>query len=173
MSFLQRLFRGRGDDAAAIAPLYAAIVERARAPHWYVDGQVPDTVDGRFDMIAAIMAAVLLRLEGEPAARGPSTHLAEVFMDDMVGQLREIGVGDVVVGKHAGRMMSALGGRLTAYRLGDDPAELKAALVRNIYRGVEPAPAALDHVAARFTRFRARLDEAESGAILAGTLPPA
>ncbi|WP_167955118.1 ubiquinol-cytochrome C chaperone family protein [Sphingomonas jejuensis] len=173
MSFLQRLFRGRGDDAAAITPLYSAIVTRAREPHWYLDGRVPDTIDGRFDMIAAIMAAVLIRLEDDPAARAPSTHLAEVFMDDMVGQLREIGVGDVVVGKHAGRMMSALGGRLTAYRTSTDPVELKPALVRNIYRGVDPGEAALDHVAAALTRFRSELAQTPSAAILAGTLPPA
>ena len=78
---------------------------------------MPDTIDGRFDMIAAILALVLLRLEAEgEAGRDPSVLLTEIFIDDMDGTLRQIGIGDYVVGKHVGRMMSALGGRLAAFR---------------------------------------------------------
>ena len=80
---------------------------------------MPDTLDGRFDMIAAILALVLLRLEAEgEAGRGPSVLLTEIFIDDMDGTLRQIGIGDYVVGKHVGRMMGALGGRLAAFRAG-------------------------------------------------------
>src|SRR3546814_2336651 len=95
MGLIDRLL-GRSDDRETAA-LYAAIVARARVPHWYIDGGVPDTVDGRFDMIAAVLAMVLLRLEGDPAGSVPSTHLAERFVDDMDGQLREIGIGDIIV----------------------------------------------------------------------------
>ena len=78
---------------------------------------MPDTIDGRFDMIAAVTALVLLRLEAEgDAGRAPSVLLAEIFIDDMDASLRQIGIGDYVVGKHVGRMMSALGGRLAAFR---------------------------------------------------------
>ena len=58
----------------------------AAIPAWYRDGQVPDTIDGRFDMIAAMLALVLLRLEAEgEAGRGPSVLLTEIFIDDMDG----------------------------------------------------------------------------------------
>ena len=113
-SFLSRLF-GRTDPRETMRPLYAAIIVEGRAEHWYALGQVPDTLDGRFDMIVAILAQVLLRMERDDAAQ-ESVWLTELFVDDMDGQLREEGVGDVVVGKHVGRMMSALGGRIAAYR---------------------------------------------------------
>lgn len=62
MSLFSSLF-SRKDDRAALRPLYASVVARARQPHWYLDGSVPDTLDGRFDMVAAILSLVLLRLE--------------------------------------------------------------------------------------------------------------
>src|SRR3546814_5150561 len=74
--------------------------------------------DLRFDMITAILCLVLLRLEGAPETKQQSVWLTELFVDDMDGQLRQIGIGDMIVGKHIGRMMSALGGRLSAYRSG-------------------------------------------------------
>ncbi len=169
MGLIDRLL-GRRDDRETAA-LYAAIVARARAPHWYVDGGVPDTVDGRFDMIAAVLAMVLLRLEGDPAGSVPSTHLAERFVDDMDGQLREIGIGDIVVGKHIGRMMSMLGGRLGAYRTGLADGDLGPALERNLYRGTAPAPAALAHTRDRLVALRAALDAVATQALLEGQLP--
>ena len=113
MGWFGRLLGEKHDEAL---PLYTAVVQRARAEHWYRDGQVPDTVDGRFDMIAAVLALVMLRMESEPSGGEPAARLAERFVDDMDGQLRELGIGDIIVGKHIGRMMSMLGGRLGAYR---------------------------------------------------------
>src|SRR3546814_20702258 len=107
-------------DYGETTPLEGAMVARARGPHWYIDGGVRESVDGRLDMIAAVLARVLRRLEGDPAGSVPSTHLAERFVDDMDGQLRAIGIGDIIVGKHIGRMMSMLGGRLGAYSAGLD-----------------------------------------------------
>ncbi|SCW62974.1 cytochrome b pre-mRNA-processing protein 3 [Sphingobium faniae] len=144
-SFLQRLF-GRRDPKEGLMPLYRAVVAQGRQPHWYLDGAVPDTLDGRFDMIVAILAQVLIRLE-QQGARQESVWLTELFVDDMDGQLRQEGIGDVVVGKHIGRMVSALGGRLAAYRAAlEGDADLGEALRRNLYRGTEPSDAALAHV---------------------------
>ena len=109
-TLLQRIF-GQRADAGALNPLYDAIVAQARAPHWYRDGAVPDTLDGRFDMVSSVLALVLLRLEALDS-RGESALLTELFITDMDGQLRQRGIGDLVVGKHVGRMMSQLGGRL-------------------------------------------------------------
>ena len=82
-------------------PLYHAVVAEGRQPHWYLQGGVPDTLDGRFDMIVAILAQALMRLEALGAAQ-ESVWLTELFIDDMDGQLRQEGIGDVVVGKHIG-----------------------------------------------------------------------
>ena len=133
---------------------------------------MPDTVDGRFDMVAAILALVLLRLETAPEAAAPSARLTELFVTDMDGQLREIGIGDIIVGKHIGRMMSMLGGRLGAYRDGlASSGDLEAALVRNVWRGEAPAPAALAHVATTLRAFAAALAATPVAIVLEGTLP--
>ncbi len=169
MRLIDRVFGKRpGDEVAA---LYAAIVARAREPHWYLDGAVPDTVDGRFDMIATVLALVLLRLEEDPAGVTPSTHLAERFVEDMDAQLREIGIGDIVVGKHIGRMMSMLGGRLGAYRAGLAQSDLGPALVRNLYRGGAPAPEALAHVEDALLALRDALAATPVPTLLEGRLP--
>ncbi|MFS0737961.1 ubiquinol-cytochrome C chaperone family protein [Sphingomonas sp. 1P06PA] len=170
MSFLRRLF-GRPLDREALLPAYQAIVKRARDPWWYRQGQVPDTLDGRFDMVAAILVMVLLRLESEGEATAQdAAWLTELFVDDMDGQLREAGVGDVVVGKHVGRMMGALGGRLSAYRDGLAGGDLEGALTRNLWRGEAPAGApAL--VADRLRGFAGKLTMTPADAIAAGQLP--
>ena len=171
MGLWRKLFGDR--TGKAIAPLYAAIVARARAPHWYADGAVPDTVDGRFDMIAAILSLVLIRLEGDPAGAAPAAHLAERFVADMDGQLREIGIGDIVVGKHIGRMMGMLGGRLGAYREAlAEGGDLAAAVTRNIYRGHAPTDAAaLAHVCEGLRTLHGRLAETPLDRLIAGELP--
>lgn len=168
MKWLDRLFKPR--EAAPADALYAAIVTEARRPDWYADGQVPDTIDGRFDMVAAVLALVLLRLEHEPGATAQSAFLTERFITDMDGQLREMGIGDIVVGKHIGRMMSMLGGRLGAYREARDPVALEEALVRNVYRGKAPEMAALTHVRNGFFRLSQQLDAQSVEALLRGEL---
>ena len=172
MGWIDTVMGRPGKARAAALPLYEAIVARARQPHWYEAGAVPDTVDGRFDMVAAVLTLVLLRLETAPEGPEPSARLTELFVDDMDGQLREIGIGDIIVGKHIGRMMSMLGGRLGAYRDGLAPGgDLEAALVRNVYRGDAPDPAALAHVAGAVRRINDALAAAPAAGILAGTLP--
>ncbi len=148
MSLLKRLFGNtEPDPKLKLVPLYNQIVAKARAPHWYVEGQVPDSIDGRFDMVAAILSLVLLRLEGDDAHAQDMAHLTEVFVDDMDGQLREVGIGDMIVGKHIGRIMGAVGGRLGAFRAAmDDTAQLDDAILRNIYRSEQADAVALAHI---------------------------
>lgn len=168
-SIFQRLFASR-DPRDALRPLYNAVVAEGREPHWYVEGRVPDTIDGRFDMIVAILSLVLMRLETLDAAQ-ESVWLTELFIDDMDGQLRQEGIGDVVVGKHVGRMMSALGGRLSAYRAGlAGEADLREALARNLYRGEQPSAEALAHVEAALRARWVRLGCLGRDAMIAGDL---
>ena len=168
MQWFAKLFGSRDEETL---PLYTAIIARARAPHWYEAGRVPDSIDGRFDMVATVLAFVLLRLEGDPVAAGPSAKLTERFVEDMDGQLREIGIGDVVVGKHIGKMMSMLGGRLGAYRDAVTADALDAALVRNLYRGAAPDAAALGHARESLLALRTALAATTTATLLAGTLP--
>jgi cytochrome b pre-mRNA-processing protein 3 len=147
MTFLSRLFAKQTDPRDRLRPLWHAIVRLSREPRWYAELGVADTVPGRFDMISSLTALALLRMERAPALTGESVALTELFVDDMDGQLRESGIGDVVVGKHVGRMMSVLGGRLGAYREGlaaADDAVLTEAVQRNVnlLEGADPGPLA-------------------------------
>ena len=168
MGWFGRLLGEKRDEAL---PLYNAVVTQGRAEHWYREGAVPDTVDGRFDMIATILALVMLRLEAEPAGGEPAARLAERFVDDMDGQLREFGIGDIIVGKHIGKMMSMLGGRLGAYRDGLAAGDIDGAMIRNLYRGAAPSPDALGHVRESLLRFHAALAATPITNLLAGELP--
>lgn len=135
MSLLSRIWRPRGDDQAAVRPLWHRVVEIGRQKAWYADAGAADTVPGRFDIISLVLALVMLRMEREPALITPSVRLTELFVTDMDGQLRQSGVGDLMVGKHMGKLMGVLGGQLDALRDAlaepDDDA-LIAAITRNV-----------------------------------------
>lgn len=146
MISLRKLFRPGADPREARRPLWNAVVATARAPHWYAQGTVPDTLDGRFDMVSLVLALVLHRIDDDPAYALAGVELTELFVSDMDGQMRQIGFGDMVVGKQIGRMVGALGGRLGVYRAADGSEELRAALVRNLWRGQQPSDPGLAHV---------------------------
>lgn len=154
MISFRKLFKPDPDPREARRPLWNAVVATARMPHWYQAGGVPDTLDGRFDMISLVMALVLHRIDEDPAQTLAGVELTELFVTDMDGQMRQIGFGDMVVGKQIGRMVGALGGRLGAYRAADGSDELRAALVRNLWRGDAPGAAELDYVVAGVARLR-------------------
>jgi cytochrome b pre-mRNA-processing protein 3 len=115
MKLLARLFRSAPDPREALRPLWHRVVEISREREWYAACGVADTVAGRFDMITAVLALVILRMEKDGDLARDTSLLTELFVSDMDGQLRELGVGDIVVGKKIGKLMGALGGRITAY----------------------------------------------------------
>ncbi len=121
--------------------LYAAIVAAARQPHFYANWDVPDTVDGRFDMIVLHVFLVLQRLKLETPVL--CQQLTDLFFDDMDRSLREMGVGDLSVGKKVRRMAEAFHGRLNAYAAAMEQGEqtLIEALQRNVYAGQVSASA--------------------------------
>ena len=168
MSILSRIFGG-GDRRSRYRTLYLDIVALGRDPIWYREGEVPDTVDGRFDTIAAVLALVLLRIEreGKEGAEA-SVMLAELFIQDMDGSVRQMGIGDLLVGKHVGNMMAALGGRLSAFR---DQEDLGPAVRRNIFHGAPPSEEAVHFVTRRLQNFRAALEREPVSEILAGEVP--
>jgi len=134
MSFLSRLFGTAPDPRETLRPLWHRVIELAREPSFYVDCNVADSVAGRFDLITAVLCVVMVRIEASEM-RSESALLAELFVEDMDGQLREFGVNDVVVGKRVGKLMSVLGGRLGAYRsalVEKDTDRLAAAVSRNV-----------------------------------------
>jgi len=169
MNLLGRLFRSPPDPREALRPLWHRVVEISRQSEWYAQCGVADTVAGRFDMITAVLALTLLRLESDEDCRPQAALLTELFVEDMDGQLREGGVGDIVVGKHIGKLMASLGGRIGAYRAalaGSDPV-LEDAVSRNVTLEGQSGPEALSR---RLRAFAVQLEIAATADILAGTL---
>jgi len=169
MGLFDRLL-GRKPAEADMRALWHRVVEVAREPQWYAKGGIADTVPGRFDCIVLVLSAVLIRLEQDPGLRHPAARLTELFVSDMDGQLRQSGVGDLVVGKHIGKLMGALGGRLDVYRAalaepGD--AALGEAIGRNVtlIEGAEPAA-----ITAEFRHLAATLEACSDTDLLAGVI---
>jgi cytochrome b pre-mRNA-processing protein 3 len=148
---LLSLFRRPDPLADAAEALYGAIVAQARSAPFFADLGVPDSVDGRFDMIVLHTMLVMRRLRTEPAGRG---DLAQALFDhlfrDMDRSLREIGIGDMSVGKHIKKMAKAFYGRAADYETGLDtgPTALADALARNLYRNTAPNTAQMTAMAA-------------------------
>lgn len=138
--------RATTESAAA---LYRTIVVQARQPAFYATYGVPDTLDGRFEMISLHMFFVLHRLKEDAEARQLSQDLFDMMFGDMDRCLREMGVGDLGVGRRVRAMAEGLYGRMAAYEAGlaADDEVLAAALRRNLYgtvRDADPSPTVLD-----------------------------
>jgi len=154
------------------SPFYERVVSEARSPHWYVEGQVPDTIDGRFAVLATLLALVSVRLErgGEPARRA-GIDLTEQFIADMDTEIRQLGIGDPTIGKQVGGMVGALGGRIGAWRgalSGEE--DWNAVAIRSLYRGKAPDAAALAHNAATLRACWDRLEHLGDAALIAGDI---
>lgn len=134
-----RLFR-RDTEADAIASaLYGAIVAQARNPVLYADFGVPDTVDGRFEMVVLHAILVLDRLQqGGEAEKAAGQQVFDLYCTDMDRSLRELGIGDLGVPKRMKKMTEAFYGRAGAYRAAfatRDATALAEAIRRNVFPG--------------------------------------
>lgn len=178
---LKGLFRRRPYEQQGRA-LYSAVVSQARRPEFYADLGVPDTLDGRFDMIVLHVFLVMQRLRGQgEAADGVARALVEALFDDMDANLREMGVADLGVGKRVKQMIDGLYGRLDAYRDGlaadDGGHALRVALDNNLFGTVATRPGQLGAMADYVRREVLALAGQPADALLAGTVafgpPPA
>lgn len=169
MRLFDRLFSPRSNPRDELRPLWAQVVALAREPAWYRDCGVADTLEGRFDMVTAVLALVLLRMERAPELAARTAPLTEIFVEEMDGQLRQSGVGDLMVGKQIGRLMATLGGRVGALRaaLAVGGEELVQAVHRNITLADDSRA---DAAAGRLRALAARLDAMSDDALLTGEL---
>jgi cytochrome b pre-mRNA-processing protein 3 len=134
MTFLNPLRRKRYRDAAE--RLYGAIVAQARDPAFYLHCGVPDTVEGRFDMISLHAYLVLRRLRGtDTEAKAVGQELFDLMFADMDRNLREMGTGDLGVGRKVKALAKAFYGRIRAYdaALAGRDQDLATALGRNLF----------------------------------------
>ena len=168
MAFFGLLGRGRYERVGF--ELYNSAVRAARAPFFYATLGVPDTLDGRFDLVGLHASLLIRRLRTiPPPGAAVSQALFDAMFSDMDINLREMGVSDMRLARNVRAMWEAFHGRATAYEtaLGSpDPAVLETALAKNIWRG-EAAPGAV--VLARSVRtMAARVDAAPAAELVAG-----
>jgi cytochrome b pre-mRNA-processing protein 3 len=167
---LDRLFRPRPALAAGRA-LYARAVEQSRSPALYSRLGAPDTVEGRFEIYSLHVVLLLDRLrgEGEPAAE-VSQALFDTYVKALDDALREMGVGDLAVGRKMRKLGEALYGRgksyETAFTALPDEEPLKALIARTVY--AEADAAAAPGMAAYVLAQRAALAAQPADRLLAG-----
>lgn len=165
------LFSRRGKQERVAFHLYGSAVSAARDPYLYATLGVPDTLDGRFDAICLCNYLLIRRLnqEGE-AGSALAQGVFDAMFHDMDTNLREMGVGDMSVGKRNRKMWEAFHGRSAAYAdAWDDEAALAQALSRNVWRGAEPPPGAAAALARLAHAQAAFLSTQPFGALAGGT----
>ncbi|HEY8617862.1 ubiquinol-cytochrome C chaperone family protein [Phenylobacterium sp.] len=142
---LQRLFRPRPARDKGRA-LYASAVAQSRAPALYGEYGVPDTVEGRFEAYSLHVILLLDRLQGEgPVAAETSQAVFDTFVKSLDDALREMGVGDLSVGKKMRRLGEAFFGRVKNYQAAfaslPDHGDLEAVIARTVYADGDAAHA--------------------------------
>jgi cytochrome b pre-mRNA-processing protein 3 len=134
---LDFLFRALTADPQRGAALFDAITAKAREKHWYVEGMVPDTIDGRFAVVATLTALVLLRLEQDDNAA--SVAVTERFVEVMETEHRELGLGDPSLGRTVRSLVGSLARRTEMWRLAIvDQRQWSEAARKSLYRNGVP-----------------------------------
>ena len=161
-------FRRYPDEASA-SGLYAAIVGQARRPAFYVACGVPDSLDGRFELVALHVYLVLRRLKGgNESAQALAQSLVDLFFADMDASLREMGAGDLGVGKRVQRMAAGFYGRVAAYDGAASSDGIAQALKRNLYGTVGASAGQIAAMADYVARARALIATLSLSEIAAG-----
>ena len=154
-----RMFRADRKQTAVARQLLSRVVEQARQPSFYRAAGVPDTLDGRFEVIGLHLFLLLRRLRLETREKARAAQLAQVLFDAAFANfdenLREMGVGDLSVGSKVKRMAEAFYGRVAAYDSGLEQANgqlLEAAVRRNLFGTVNPTQCEVEALVAYLRR---------------------
>ncbi|HET9459350.1 MAG TPA: ubiquinol-cytochrome C chaperone family protein [Sphingomicrobium sp.] len=156
---LRFLFPGLTSDSKRGQTLFDRAVAQARRPFWYAEAQVPDTIDGRFAMLATICALVIVRLEsGSAKGEAASAALTERFIEAMDSEHRELGLNDPGLGRKVRKLVGALERRVDLWRqAAAGRSEWAGAVHESIYRGREAEEPALERGARGLQEFWQRL----------------
>ncbi len=168
---LDFLFRRLTADPSRGAALFAAVTSLAREPHWYVEGKVPDTLDGRFAVLATVTALILVRLERDgETGDAVSVALTERFIEVMEAEHRELGLGDPTLGKTVRKLVGSLAGRTKLWRrVASGEVDCVTAARESLYKAAV-SPDALRHSASALERLRSTLESTSLDRIARGDL---
>jgi len=169
---LRHLFPGLTPASSRGGALFEALVAEARREHWFVEGEVPDTLDGRFAMLATMAALATVRLErGGAAAHAAAVALAERFVEAMDAEHRQLGIGEPGIGKTVRRLVGALARRVELWRGAvDQGGEWDAAVIASLFTAGAPNASALNHCTVALRDWWARLEHASDDAMAEGTI---
>jgi cytochrome b pre-mRNA-processing protein 3 len=158
-------------ERARGANLFAAATREARQRHWYAEGQVPDTLDGRFAMLTTIAALILVRLEQcGPEGDAASVALTERFIEVMESEHRELGLGDPKLGRTVRKLVGSLARRTELWRLAVMGERKWSDVTRQSVYHAEASADALTHSAAALRRFWKRLEQRSAGELMDGRI---
>lgn len=141
----RRLFAGLTGEPKRGQALFGLAVAEASRPDWFIAGEVPDTVNGRFAVLATIIALTLVRLEkgGEAGGRA-SVALTERLVESLDAEIREMGVGDPTLGKQVRGLVGSVGARVERWRaLLESDQTWSAEVIRSVYGEAPAAPSAV------------------------------
>ena len=153
------------------ANLFAWVTAEARSPHWYVDGAVEDSIDGRFAMVATVAALLTVRLEqiGDEG-RGASVVLTERFIEVMKTEHREIGIGDPALGRTVRKLVGSLARRVEVWRSALNGGDWNEVARFSVYGEIMPSNDALDHAAGALRQLWSRLEATPDATVLEGRI---
>jgi cytochrome b pre-mRNA-processing protein 3 len=168
LNSLKKMFL-RPIASPAIAEIYRGCVAQARQPVFYTDAHVPDSVDGRFDLLILHVLLVIDRLIDHP---DETQQLFDILFADMDKNLREMGVSDVSIAKKMKPMLAAFYGRAKAYEdaMKLDDASLADALRKNIYGKATPSDDDVTRLTAYVRAAHQALAAQDTQALLNGTI---
>ena len=113
----RRLFARLTGEPRRGQPLFDLAVAEARPTHWFLEGGVPDTVNGRFAVLGTIVALITVRLESAGAEGADATvALTERLVESLDTEIREMGVGDPTLGKQVRKLVGSVGARVERWR---------------------------------------------------------
>lgn len=176
---IDRVLSGPDRREVIAQRLYAALTAQARRPDFYLSCGVPDTIDGRFEMVSLHAFLLFRRLKGHGDKAGAvSQSVYDVMFGDFDASVREMGAQDLGVGRRIKFMTEAMNGRFTAYETGlakvqsqgGGGTELDLALKRNLYGTIEPVDECLKRMVDYVKRADAELSALPIDQLMRGVL---
>jgi cytochrome b pre-mRNA-processing protein 3 len=168
------LLRHRSPHSETAGRLYTALAAQARLPVFFADIGVPDTVDGRFDVLALHAWMVIDKVREQPDGDALAQALFDVMFGHLDAAVREMGAQDLGVGRRIKIMAEGLHGRALAFRTAvkaGDPSTLDDALRRNVFGTAKPEPAAVARLAQYVRATVAALAALAPTRLVGGDLP--
>jgi cytochrome b pre-mRNA-processing protein 3 len=167
---LRFLFRRLTNEPIRGRALFDAVVTEARRPHWYVEGEVADTIDGRFAALATVCAIAVVRLEsGSPEGDAASAALTERFIESMDSEHRELGLNDPGLGRCVRMLVGALERRVDEWRDAiHGESDWDETVISTLYRDEPPKDAALRHSSSALRALWDRLGAVPEDALAEG-----